>query len=129
MNRYLAKSDRKPISGCRASNRKGTALPRGSPRVRSFHDLCARAQLRGNIDHDPPSSYHIQSKIYIYIYTYIYVLQSVLQQGEQTGKRHLPSNQAGGGIYAVADTWSQCTHEQSYSDLHLCLQVSWFSIV
>src|SRR6218665_3969947 len=31
INGYLAVSDRKPIPGRRASNRKGTALPSGSP--------------------------------------------------------------------------------------------------
>ena len=33
INRYLAESDRKPISGRRASNRTGTALPSGSNRA------------------------------------------------------------------------------------------------
>jgi len=54
MNRYLAKSDRKPIPGRRASNRKGTALPRGSPRagnnkfrLRGRAETAAALNLRG----------------------------------------------------------------------------------
>src|SRR6218665_2908925 len=33
INGYLVESERKPIPGLRASNRKGTALPSGSPRA------------------------------------------------------------------------------------------------
>ena len=54
MNRYLAKSDRKPIPGRRASNRKGTARPSGSPRagynkfrLRSRAEAAAALDLRG----------------------------------------------------------------------------------
>src|SRR6218665_557869 len=54
MNRYLAKSDRKPIPGLRASNRKGTALPSGSPqsgnykfRLRGRAETAAALDLRG----------------------------------------------------------------------------------
>ena len=52
---YLAKSDKKPISGRRASNRKGTVLPSGSPRAGTSSACAAerrqqrrcRAYLRG----------------------------------------------------------------------------------
>ena len=52
INRHLAKSDRKPIRG--RSNRKGTALPSGSPRagnnefqLRGRTETAAALDLRG----------------------------------------------------------------------------------
>src|SRR6218665_2688477 len=54
INGNLAKSDRKPIPGCRASNRKGMALPSGSPqvgnnkfRLRGRAETAAALDLRG----------------------------------------------------------------------------------
>src|SRR6218665_2729882 len=51
INWNLAKSDRKPISGHRASNRKGTALPSGSPQAENnkFH-LRGRAATAAELD-------------------------------------------------------------------------------
>ena len=54
INRHLAKSDRKPIPGRRASNKKGTALPSGSLRagnnkfyLRGRAETAAALDLRG----------------------------------------------------------------------------------
>src|SRR6218665_1229581 len=51
INRYLAESNRKPIPGLRASNRKGTAQPGGTPRVgnNKFHLRC-RAETAVALD-------------------------------------------------------------------------------
>ena len=47
INRYLAKSGRKPIPGHRTSNREGMALPSDSPRARNnkFHFLFSPVAL------------------------------------------------------------------------------------
>src|SRR6218665_623433 len=51
MNRYFAKSDRTPIPGRRASNRKGTALSSGSPRAgNNKFRLHGRAETAAALD-------------------------------------------------------------------------------